>query len=447
MLISFDLENWRSFRDKSAFNLTASREKQHSDRLPHFEKYDLRLLPTAAIYGGNASGKSNFFSAFQFAQKIITEGVRVNAAIPVLPFRLDIQSMKNPTYFRFVIAVPKEDNNSTQDECYEYSFAVSYSDVIEEELIQIKPSIEKSLFKRVKGKNTTFDDSIKRDENLYNILNSTRNNQLFLTNAASQNIARYKTNQLIRVYRWFERLTLVGTDMRVSTQLLWDWQQKDGLRLMGDVLESLGTGVTSLDFVDVSPEVSPFPTGIIETLLESSQNGSSVLAHQNKQRYLIRRNDDSYEIKQLVSGHKDIKSKSIVRFDLRNESDGTVRVMDLLPCFLLAMKNNGVFVIDELDHSIHTLLISELLRCYLSSCSPHSRSQIIFTTHDVMQMDQSLLRRDELWVTGRKNDGSTELIPFSSYKGIRKDKSIRTSYLRGQLGGVPRLHLSNVIEQ
>jgi hypothetical protein len=299
----------------------------------------------------------------------------------------------------------------------------------------------------MEGENTTFDESIKRDKNLYNILNSTRSNQLFLTNAASQDTSRYKTDQLIRVYRWFERLTLVGTDMVVATQWLWDWQQKDGLRLMGDVLKSLGTGVTSLDFVDVPPESSPFPVEMIETWLKSSQGGLSVLVHQKKQRYLIRRNGDSYEIKQLVSSHKDVKDKSNVRFDLQNESDGTVRVIDLLPCFLLAMKSNGVFVIDELDRSVHTLLIRELLRNYLLSCSAHSRSQIIFTTHDVMQIDQSLLRRDELWITERKNDGSTELIPFSSYKGIRKDKSIRTSYLRGQLGGVPKLYLSNVIEQ
>jgi AAA15 family ATPase/GTPase len=191
----------------------------------------------------------------------------------------------------------------------------------------------------------------------------------------------------------------------------------------------------------------PFPPEFIETISKQIHDGMSVLTTFHKRRYLIQRYSDSYSIKQLISFHRPADSElesEEIRFDLENDSDGTIRVIDLLPCFLLAsQKNNtGVYIIDELDRSIHTLLVRQLLQCYLSSCSPDSRSQIIFTTHDVMQMDQKLLRRDELWITDRRRDGSTELIPFSSYKDIRKDKSIRTSYLHGQLGGIPKLQLN-----
>ena len=153
--------------------------------------------------------------------------------------------------------------------------------------------------------------------------------------------------------------------------------------------------------------------------------------------------------KQLFSVHKGSDAKSEITFDLSDDSDGTVRTIHLLSHFLEASKQDceKVFVIDELDRSLHTLLLRQLLESYLASCTPESQAQIIFTTHDVLQMDQNLFRRDEMWITDRKNDGSTELIPLSSFKGIRKDKSIRTSYLRGQLGGTPKLLLSGAFPQ
>ncbi|MDR1382580.1 MAG: AAA family ATPase [Planctomycetaceae bacterium] len=448
MLISFELENWRSFRDKSTLNLVASREKQHSNRLPFIEKYKLKLLPTTAIYGGNASGKSNFFSAFRFAQTLVLEGIPLKSPIPVLPFRLDSDLEKLPTRFKFVIVVSTGQGVDTinQDECYEYSFAVSRSHVIEERLIWIKSTAEKILFARKEGEKTVFDSSIRNDENLYRILDSTRDNQLFLTNAANQNIEKYKTDKLIQVYRWFERLTLICPDRQVSTLAFWNRRQKDELHPLEHILSKMGTGITRLDFEDVDKMASPFPHGFIETALKPIPDGTSVLVTYFKRRYLLQRNSDAVSIKQLISFHASADSKrKTIRFDLADDSDGTIRVIDLLPCFLTAIEQNtGVYIIDELDRSLHTLLVRRLLEYYLSSCSHVSRSQIIFTTHDVMQMDQELLRRDEMCVTDRKNDGSTELIPFSSYRDIRKDKSVRTSYLHGQLGGVPNLPLNDL---
>ncbi len=97
------------------------------------------------------------------------------------------------------------------------------------------------------------------------------------------------------------------------------------------------------------------------------------------------------------------------------------------------------FVIDELDRSLHTLLSRQLLASYLADCGPDSRSQLLITTHDVLLMDQDLMRRDEMWVAERDADGSSELIAFSDYKEIRNDKDIRKSYLQGRLGGIPKI--------
>ena len=126
---------------------------------------------------------------------------------------------------------------------------------------------------------------------------------------------------------------------------------------------------------------------------------------------------------------------------MQQESDGTHRTIDLLPAFLEMADagSNKVFVIDELDRSMHTLLTRSLLEKYLSGCGPLCRSQLLFTTHDVLLMDQELMRRDEMWVAERDRDGSSTLFSFSEYKDVRNDKDIRKSYLQGRLGGIPRI--------
>jgi len=102
-----------------------------------------------------------------------------------------------------------------------------------------------------------------------------------------------------------------------------------------------------------------------------------------------------------------------------------------------------VFVIDEVDRSLHTLLTRRLLEAYLASCSADTRSQLLLTTHDVLLMDQQLLRRDEMWVAERKPSGASTLVSFAEFKDVRYDKDIRKSYLQGRLGGIPRILLNS----
>ncbi len=131
------------------------------------------------------------------------------------------------------------------------------------------------------------------------------------------------------------------------------------------------------------------------------------------------------------------------KFEMRQESDGSQRIIDLLPEFLdiSASGSKKVYVIDELDRSLHTHLTRRLIQGYLSSCSAKSRAQLLMTTHDVLLMDQQLLRRDEMWVAERNTDGISSLFSFSEFKDVRYDKDIRKSYLQGRLGGIPRILL------
>ncbi len=144
--------------------------------------------------------------------------------------------------------------------------------------------------------------------------------------------------------------------------------------------------------------------------------------------------------KKLISYHTKSDGTE-AKFEIHQESDGSQRVIDLLPEFLdLSQPPRGkVYIIDEVNRSLHTLLIRKRLEAYLASCSAESRSQLLFTTHDVLLMDQQLLRRDEMWIAERKQSGASSLTSFSEYKDVRNDKDIRKSYLQGRLGGIPRI--------
>lgn len=145
-------------------------------------------------------------------------------------------------------------------------------------------------------------------------------------------------------------------------------------------------------------------------------------------------------IEKLFSVHKDRHGRDVA-FLLEDESDGTLRLLDLLPAFAnLHDKQNYVFIIDELDRSLHTLLQEWLIKFFLESCGEKTRNQLIFTTHNVNLLNQSIFRRDELWGISKNGKQCSELYSFRDFEGIRKDKDIRKIYLNGLIGAVPLIN-------
>lgn len=211
---------------------------------------------------------------------------------------------------------------------------------------------------------------------------------------------------------------------------------------MNEILPRLDTGISRLGGVEVLFDSLDLPDEVKSKLLEDVKEGETVRVLLNKadEHYLVSMKNGSLVAKRLHTFHK-LNDGSEARFEMSQESDGSKRVIDLLPAFLdLSSENSDkVYIIDELDRSLHTSLSNTLLNYYLETCSTKSRAQLLFTTHDVQLMDQSLLRRDEMWVAERSAQGNSSLIAFSDYKDIRYDKDIRKSYLQGRLGGIPRI--------
>lgn len=436
MIISFSIENWMSFRDSVSFSMVASRERQHGDRVPKVAKYQTRILPVAAIYGGNASGKTNFFKALSFVKRLVVRGTGPDSLIPVETYRLDsTTNIDKPSRFRLELLI--------DEIIYEFSFAVTKKAVVGEKLVQITSTSEKILYDR-QGDAPNFGPNLDKDQFLHFAFKGTRDNQLFLTNSVSQKVDIFRP-----VYDWFkDKLELIAPDSRFEPFEHFLDEGHPLYSTMNEMLPQLDTGISHLGGEEIPFENIPFPESFKSKLQEDVKEGMTIrfLASPTNERFIITRKSGELVAKKLVTFHSRSDGTE-AKFDIRQESDGSQRVIDLLPAFLevSATSSKKVYVIDEVDRSLHSLLTRQLIEAYLANCSTDSRAQLLITTHDVLLMDQGLFRRDEMWIAEKNRQGSSELISFSDYKDVRYDKDIRKSYLQGRLGGVPRILLSNAL--
>lgn len=363
MILTFSIENWMSFRDKVTFSMVAGKKRRHGERVLKLNKYKARILPIAAIYGGNASGKTNFFKALNFAKKLVVESPgQPDNLILSEPFRLDVKGADKPSCFVFELLIDKI--------IYEFSFAVTHNVVLEEKLTRITSISEKVLYHRRDGE-PNFHKSLAKNQFLRFAFKGTRDNQLFLTNSVSQKIDNFRP-----VYNWFR------------------------------------------DTIELITHESRFQ--MFEKFLEEG--------------------DELYSIMNEMLPQLDIGIARIGSRAIPQESDGSQRMIAILPAFLELRRRDSkkVYVIDDLDRSLHTLLARNLLEEYLVNCSTETMTQLLFSTHNMLLMDQQLLRSDEMWATDKDAKGVSRLYPFIEHKDAKRDKDIRKSYLQGRMGsGMP----------
>ena len=431
MLVRFSFSNWMSFREEATFNMIASLERQHGARIPRIKKYRTKVLPIAALFGGNASGKSNFVKALQFSQEMIVTGTKPDRPILVKPFKLDPQSQKRPTKFRFELLLGKD--------MYEFEFSVTRKEVLDERLVKISSTGERELYHRSLNK-TEFHPSLKVDLFLGFVAQGTRSNELLLTKAISQNVDMFRP-----VHDWFaDSLVLLAPDDRLDLPRNSIEDSPELHAHMSFMLPRLDTGISRFDSKDVGLEDTLMPKPTADSIKESLKEGETLWFGPGYHFTALRLQDGELIGTMLQSFHTNSEGEEI-QFELEEEADGTRRVIEMLPILLAlsAPASEKTFVIDEIDRSLHSLLTSNLIHAFLSTCSENSRSQLLFTTHDLLLMDQKLLRRDEMWLTERNQGGVSQLTSIGDFKDTRYDKDIRKSYLQGRMGGIPSLLLAS----
>jgi hypothetical protein len=425
MLLSLSVTNWMSFRDEAILNMIATREKQHPHHVTHISPLDLKLLPIAAIYGGNASGKSNLIKAIRFVEQFILNPPKPDASIPIRPFRLEEGEDSRPTSFAISILV--------EDSVYEYSFSLSTKKVLREELKRIGASEERLFLRTDKPEDFYLSPKIQNGEEQKFAFRGTHDNQLFLSNSISQKLTEFKP-----VYDWFVHLQLIFPDSSFSLMRI----TREGHPLHDKFvirMRELDSGIASFQQKKILPE-DALSKALVETLSADLKEGETYDGLPWLPGISLRKENGAIVGQRLTPMHRNARGEEIP-FDLEEESDGTQRLFDIVPAFLFLEEDRPrIFVIDELDRSLHALLTRELLQRYLAlDRKEPSRAQLIFTTHDVSLLTQDLFRRDEIWVAERDQSGASKLVAFSEFSDVRRDKDIRKSYLQGRLGGIPRI--------
>ncbi len=407
--------------------MIASKERQHGRRVTKLKKFSTRILPVAAIFGANASGKSNLFDSIKFAKNMVMDPLKPDRLIPVESFKLTSSGIRQPTRFNFELLVNKY--------IFEFSFAVTKEKVVEEKLVRINSSSEEVLFHRI-DEQLNFAESLRDSLLLEFVFRSTRNNQLFLTNSVHLNINEFKP-----VYDWFKNnIQLISPDTQFRTHGLSFDKDHLPLKEANQILSELDTGISRLGFEEIPFDRFSIHSALEQKLKAELKEGKSVrFPFGDDDNYLVlTRKDDSLIVNKLISYHQNFEGEEVM-FEMHEESDGTQRALDLLPAFidLINQRSAVVYIFDEIDRSLHTMLIRCLLEYFLVSCNSESRSQLLFTTHDLLLMDQDLFRRDEMWLTERDQYGCSDLFSFGDFKDIRYDKDIRKDYLQGRYGGIP----------
>ena len=401
------------------------------------------LLPVAAIYGANAAGKSNLINAIDFAKDLIVEGTRSGQAIPVSTFKLADYS-KKPSKFEFIF--------TSENTFYSYGFTLNYSQIFEEWLYGIPANKKKEVlyFIRNTSKNketkveygvTLRGRSDKYKQFLDFIAQGTRPNQLFLTEAVERNV-----KSLRPVVNWFKRvLTIISAESRYTGLEIGILSSKEFTSFLSEFLKFAGTGIDSigldeviLDFDYHFPEMpESMRDELSQELAEASENSVIMIDNLMGKRYLLMKGEqEQIRLMQLKTKHRHEKGQ-LVDFSIDEESEGTQRLINLIPTLFILKKNpEKVIFLDELDRRLHPLLSRQFLEFYLQCKTEESRSQLIFTTHDTNLLDLELLRRDEIWFVEKNQQGASHLYSLAEFK-IRPDLKIEKGYLNGRFGAIP----------
>lgn len=438
MLIQFTIENFLSFKEENTLNMLATTDSQHKHHLlPNKKKKP--LLRTAVLYGANGSGKSNLIQAIAFAQDLIVEGTRPKQRIGVTPFKLDKSCRQTPSRFEFVI--------NYQDTIYTYGFVVDEKEVREEWLFTIHNVKEVTFFERLTTKDGKIKVEIgpslagkktKKHQFVKFIAEGTRPNSLFLHELYEKNVPK-----IMPLMDWFRAvLIIIGPESNYRDLIFDAHMNEKFLEFMGDFLRVADTGVDGIVPEKVEFNFEKFFPGLPEPLKSKLTNISAneriLLSAPDGRRFtMIREPNGELTLLKLKARHHLKDEEEHIDFEIENESDGTRRLMDLLPALLHSKSSEKVYLIDEIDRSMHPLLSRMFLEAYLNdqNCG---RGQLIVTTHESQLLDRKLLRRDEIWFAEKDKNGGSHLYSLSEYK-VRNDLKLGKGYLDGRFGAIPFL--------
>ena len=401
MLIRFSFKNFKSFKNENCLDMEATSLKEHEYNVAKIDNGE--YLKVSAIYGANASGKTNMLQAFDYMKKriLVSDDSKKNSPIDeenVYSFMIN----NDPIALEVEIL-------AKNNKIYKYGFELVKDNIISEWLYEKRVNKFYSIFERennnVSMKPNKISDLVNIDErtlflNIYSKID--RNNEDFSN-----------------VYDWFVNSTYLDLgnpnferfiNNRVSLKILSDENYKKELLKF---IKTFDSGIEGIKTTPDSIEAVKSNNGIIDIeVIHKGENG---------------------ELKALP-------------FYL--ESNGTRKMFHLFDFFMDALKNGMVLFVDELDAKLHPLLTRYIINLFHNSDTNKGNGQLIYSTHDTVNLNKETFRRDEIWFAEKDKDGISEIYALSDYileddknagKKVRNDATYNKDYLTGRYGAIPVL--------
>ena len=420
MLIEFSVANFRSILGRQTLSMTAScyfKELESSNTfVPGEDDGVPRLLRSTVLYGPNASGKSTLIQALRFVRDQVLNSQKESQAgdaIDVFPFKLTTASREADSEFEITFF--------EQGVRYEYGFCCNRERFTEEWLIAYPLGRAQKWFHRVfdtkSGKDIyKFSGSFLGGKTRHGLWQEqTRPNALFLSTVIQLN-----NEQLKPAFDWFKlRLRVVDSVRGLSPSYTLGRCGKDEDRQR--VVKFMNSA--DLSIADIQLKETVFSPDSLPKELPPSL------------REELMRNMAGKKLVEPLFFHKDVNTAETVEFDESEESDGTRALFAIAGPWLDVVENERVLVVDELDTSLHPLLVHHIVK---SLHHGGTKAQLIFTTHDTTLLSQKLLRRDQVWFMEKDNKSATHLYPLSDFSP-RDNEAIERGYLNGRYGGIPFL--------
>ncbi len=419
MLVEFSVANFRSIKERITLSMVASPDPTlEKNCFPLPGRSRLRLLKSAAIYGPNASGKSNLVKALAFVQDFVVNSAsrgQRGDPISVTPFMLGLDEVHDPSEFEIVLGI--------QDKRYVYGFTVNREHVIEEWLteIAVKP---RRLFTRSPDGSLSFGEYWKGEKaQLAKLL---RPNALLLSVAVQLNSEAARP-----IFDWFrDRLSVVSDQLAFEPAgFLTLVKLRTEEAGFGDRLRRLiqvaDLGIASVALRPYQKGMSDALPGMMEGYVLAGAGGSQQVGAE------VNPADPPVDGLGVQAVHVAEHGRE-VSFDFSEESAGTRRLFQLAGPWFGALDAGGVFLVDELERSLHPILMRYLIEGFHASPA----SQLIFTTHNVDLLDDDVFRRDQVWLIEKDASAASRLRSLWEYR-IRKDENVRHGYLKGRYGATP----------
>lgn len=420
MLIDFSVTNYRSILERQTLSMAASSYFKEFETLNTFDvglaDKVPRLLRSTVLYGPNASGKSTLIQALNFVQDCVLNSQKESQAgdvIDTVPFKLTADSRAADSAFEVTFV--------EQGVRYEYGFCCNRERFTEEWLFAYPLGRAQKWFHRVfdpeAGKDVyKFSKSFEGDRKRQDWKAQTRSNALFFSTAIQLN-----NEQLKPAFAWFQqRLKVMGSAQNLAAGYTVDRCKDEAIK--SRVIEFINSA--DLSIADIRLDELLFSTEMVSKKLPVAIRDELVRGMTGKKMPA-----------RVTFIHKDIQTREAIEFDEGEESDGTRALFAFAGPWLDVTDNERVLVVDELDTSLHPLLVHNLVKRLHHN---NSKAQLIFTTHDTTLLSQKLLRRDQVWFMEKDASRATRLYPLSDFSP-RENEAVERGYLNGRYGGIPFL--------